>query len=165
MLRRHGARDLEDPHEFARCRLAIAHVVQRGFGRIRALPHAIGDQRVQARAFVHFVEVRQRRFPHRARGRCRRAFTGGRSTLFNSPSARSEAGARSFSPADTGCRCVAAEVVGDAQRRDVHLALFQDLGVGQLGFGIGTGGSACPCDPARRAPARASPSLVARMAA
>jgi hypothetical protein len=32
---------------------------------------------------------------------------------------------------------VAAEIVGDAQRRDVHLALLQNLRVGQVGLGSG----------------------------
>ena len=34
---------------------------------------------------------------------------------------------------------VAAEIVGDAQRGDVHLALFENLGVGQVGFGVAAG--------------------------
>jgi hypothetical protein len=34
---------------------------------------------------------------------------------------------------------VAAEIVGDAQRRDVHLALIEDLGVGEIGFGMRSG--------------------------
>ena len=145
MLGRHGARDLEDPHEFIgavhRVGLAIAHVVQRGFRRVsQRLPNAIGDQRVQARALVHFVEVRQRvilieHAPVAARAH-RRPVHVVQQAFGQVGSRRQVLQPLLILYADSG----AAKVVGDAQRRDVHLALFQGLRVGQLGLGIAAGG-------------------------
>ncbi len=95
--------------------------------------HAIGHQAVEAGAFVDFVEMRQRlAFVEHARSR-RGCVTGGRSALFSVPSTRSLAGSRSFSPCWYWMPIVcAAEVVGDAQRGDVHLALLVNLVVGQI---------------------------------
>ena len=65
MRRRGGAADEEHPHIFAhRARsipVAPANVVQRGFHRLPRGPlHAIREQRIEPRAFIHFVEVHQR---------------------------------------------------------------------------------------------------------
>ena len=99
-------------------------------------PDAIGDQRVQPGAFVHFVEVRQRAARHKARGRRRGVH---RRTVDVVQQAFHQVGCRRqvlqallILDADR----VAAEIVGDAQRGDVHLALIQDLRVGQVGFRI-----------------------------
>ena len=98
----HGAGDLEDPDEIvdavAAVVLAPAHIVQRGGGIEAASPStAVGDQRVEAGAFVHFVEMRQRRAGIQLLA-ASSANTGGRSALLSSPSTRSEAGTMSFRP-------------------------------------------------------------------
>ena len=65
MRRRSGAADEEHPHVFAHraglIPVAPANVVQRGFHRLPRGPlHAIREQRIQPRAFIHFIEVHQR---------------------------------------------------------------------------------------------------------
>ena len=63
VLRRRGAGNFEHPDELALSVglvfLAVAHVVQGGF-RVEAElpPDAIGDQRIETGAFVHFIEMR-----------------------------------------------------------------------------------------------------------
>jgi hypothetical protein len=58
--------------------------------------------------------------------------------LFSRPSARSEAGTRSFkSLLILNADGVAAELVGDAQGGDVHAALVENLRVGQIGGFVG----------------------------
>ena len=114
--------------------------MQRGFGRIaQRFPDAIGHQRVQAGAFVHFVEMRQRlalveHAPVAARAH--------RRPVHVVQQAFGQVGCRRqilqpllILDADG----VAAEVVGDAQRGDVHLALLEDLRVGQIGLRVAAG--------------------------
>ena len=98
-------------------------------------PQPIGDQAVQAGAFVHFVEVRHRLAGEQHAAGLRADFTGGRSTLFSRPSTRSLAGRKVLQAllvldADGG----AAELVGEPDGGDVHLALLQGLGFGQFGL-------------------------------
>ena len=97
--RRHGAGDLEDPHEVVAVLRAPAHVVQRG-RRIEAQrrPDAVRDERVDRGALVDLVEVRDRPARVQLARRRRAARTGGRSASLSSPSARSDAGAMSLRP-------------------------------------------------------------------
>ena len=77
--------------------LAPAHIVQGGCGiESHGAPHTVGDQGIEAGALVHFVEVRQRLAGIELAAILLK--TGGRSTLFSSPSTRSEAGTMSFNP-------------------------------------------------------------------
>ena len=60
MLRRRGAGNLENPNKLSAVLFAVAQIVQRGFGiETQLAPHAVGDQRIDACAFVDFIEVRQ----------------------------------------------------------------------------------------------------------
>ena len=73
MGRRSGAGDEEHPdvgvHTVAFVGLAPAQIVQRVFRRKTQLaPQFIRDQPVQAGAFVHFIEVRQRFTRRKAHG-------------------------------------------------------------------------------------------------
>ena len=111
--------------------------MQRRLGRVsQRLPNAIGDQRIQAGALVHFVEVRQRvifiqHAPVAARAH-RRPIDIVQQAFRQIGSRRQVLQTLLILDADG----VAAEVVGDAQGRDVHFALFQDLRLRQIGFGI-----------------------------
>ena len=116
--------------------VAPADVVQRVFDRLaHRLVDAVGHQAVEAGALVHLVEVRQRLARRRARACRRGCVTGGRSALLSVPSTRSLAGSRSFRPCWYWMPIVcAAEIVGDPHGGDVHLALREDLVVGQVGL-------------------------------
>ena len=72
--RRDRAGDLEDPHVVVAVRRAPAHVVEGG-RRVEAErgPDAVGDERVDRRALVDLVEVRDRPALVQDRGRRRRA--------------------------------------------------------------------------------------------
>ena len=124
--------------------------------------HAVGHQAVEPGALVDFVEVRQRLALRTDSRRPSRLRTGGRSALFSVPSTRSLAGSRSFSPCWYWMPMVAAEVVGDPHGGDVHLALLQDLLVGQIRCGVGPGGTSCPRSPSTGGRRRASSSLDLR---
>ncbi len=78
MGRRGRAADQKDPdiiaHRARTVPVAPAEVVQRVFDRLaERLVDAVGQQRVEAGAFVDFVEVRHRLRRRRARA-CRRGF-------------------------------------------------------------------------------------------
>ena len=144
MGRRNGAGDLEHPDELLAAvhwkRFAVADVVQRGLGTETELgPDAIGDQSVQAGALVHFVEMRQRtafvQHAAVAAGGNRRAVHIVEQAFRQVGGRRQVLQALLILDADH----VAAEIVGDAQSGDVHLALIQNLVVGEVGFGIGPG--------------------------
>ena len=145
MLRRHGAGDLEHPHEIAPVALAVPQVVQRRLGiEAERGPDAIRDQRVEPGALIHFVEVRQRpalikHAPVR-RSRDRRTIhiieqpfckIGRRREVFQS---------LLVLDADH----IASEFIGDPQRGDIHLALLENLIVGEIGFRRGAGEEAQP---------------------
>ena len=97
---------------------------------------AIGEQRVEAGAFVHFVEVR--RGPGRRRDRPsvravdRRAVDVVQQPLGEVGGGREVLQALLILDADR----VAAEFVGDSRRGDVHLALVEDLFQSELGLRI-----------------------------
>ncbi|MGX1676407.1 hypothetical protein [Streptomyces sp. NPDC055400] len=100
----------------------------------------MGDQRVDGHALVGFVEVRQRP----ALVQHARAVAAGHLRALDVVE-------QAFGQVGRGrevleallvldAHRVQAEVVGDPQRRDVHLQLFADLPVGQLGGLVGAGG-------------------------
>src|SRR5579862_5948541 len=61
VLGRRSAADLEHPHEFALVIFPVAHIVQRRFRIVAELgPDAIGEQRIQTGAFIHFIEMGKR---------------------------------------------------------------------------------------------------------
>ncbi len=138
-----GAADQQHPdvvrHRARLVEIAPAQIVQRVLDRLaHGLVDAIGHQPVQPRTFVDLVEMRQRlavvqhtaavaAADRRPVGVVQRAFdqVAGRQQILES---------LLVLDADR----VAAEIVGDAQRGDVHLALQQDLLVGQV-FPAGSG--------------------------
>ena len=142
MRRRRAAADEKDPDVItdgaAAVDVAPAQIVQRVFHRLaHRLMNAIGHQSVQPGAFIHFVEMRQRL-----------AFVQHAAAV--AAVDRRAIGIVQRSLDQVGCRQqilqsllvldadrVAAEIVGDPQGRDVHLALLVDLVVGQIGFFIG----------------------------
>ena len=138
MRRRRAAADLEHPDVILRraglIPIAPAQIVQRVFRRLlERLVNALGEQAVESGALVHFVEVRERlaveehalavaRFHRRTIGVVQRAFheiAGGQQVLQSLLVLNADA--------------VAAEVIGDAHGGDVHLALPENLRVGQIG--------------------------------
>ena len=134
-----GAGDLEDPDEVVFILLAPADVVEGGGGvEVHGGPDAIGEDEVEAAALVHFIEVRQRAagVEFLARG------VEGWRTVYIVEQAFDQVGrgdevleALLVLDADG----VAAELVGDAQGGDVHLALLEDLRVGEVGLLVGAG--------------------------
>ena len=108
-------------------------------GWLAGFVNAIGPQAVEARAFVDFVEMGQRlAFVQHARTVAagdRRPFGVVQHSL--DEITRGQKILKPLLILNADCR--AAEVVGDAQRSDVHLALQVDLIVGQMLVGIAAG--------------------------
>ena len=113
--------------------------MQRGLRVVAEMrPDAVGDQRIEPRALVHLVEVRQRLVlvEHAAfRVAHRRPVHVVEQALGEVGGWRQILQPLLILNADG----VAAELIGDAHRGDVHLALLQDLSVRQFGFGIEAG--------------------------
>jgi len=139
MRGRYRTGDHEGPHKVvhtvATVVLSPADVMQRG-RRVKAhrRPHPVGHQSVEGRAFVHLVKVRQR--PPRVQLLARSGIVDRRPfDVVEQPFRQVGSGnhvleALLVLDADG----VAAEVMGDPHRGDVHLALLQNLGVGQIGL-------------------------------
>ena len=144
VLRRHRAGDLEDPHEFL-VPLTWYASPQRtscsvfSGSKPSSRPDAVGDQPVEAGALVDFVEVRQRlalvEHAAVAASRHRRPVDVVQQALHQVRCRRQVLQALLILDADG----VAAEIVGDPHRRDVHLALLEDLIVGQVGLLVRAG--------------------------
>ena len=144
MGRRNRAADQEHPdvvlHRARLVPVAPADVVQGVFDRLaHRLVDAVGHQAVQAGALVDFVEMQHRlaleedslavaAFDRRAVGVVERAFDqiAGRQQVLQP---------LLILDADH----VAAEIVGDPHGGDVHLALHENLVVGQIGFLVRAG--------------------------
>ena len=111
-------------------------------------PDAIGEESVDAGAFVNFVEVRQRLAGVELLTRGvedRRAVDIVQQALDQVGSGGDVLEALLILDADG----VAAEVIGDAQGGDVHLALLENLRIGQVGLfgGAGDEGHAALIEP------------------
>jgi len=131
---RRGAADEQHPDIVAAVLLTPAQVVQGVLrGEAKLAPQAVGDEAVEAGAFVHLVEMRQRLALEEhapavgaAHGRAVRVVE------------------RALHEVAGGCEIlqpllvldadgVAAELVGQTQGGDVHFALLQHLRLGELG--------------------------------
>ena len=115
---------------------AIAHIVQGGFGRqAQRIPHPVGDQRVKRHAFIHFVEMRQRRAVIK---QFASAVLDRRAIDIVEQAFRQVGGGREIFQAllILDAHRVAAESIGDAQGRDIHFALLQHLRLGEVGLPV-----------------------------
>ena len=130
---RDGAGDLEDPHEAPVVVLAPAHVVQGGRGvQAHRLPQPVGHQRVDRHALVGLVEVRERLpVPQDARA-VARADRRALDVVHQALGQVGRGGEVLEALLVLDAHRVEAEVVGDAQRGDVHLVLPAQLGGREL---------------------------------
>ncbi len=126
MLRRRGARYLEHPHELPVVILAIPQIMQRIL-RIQShrRPHAIRDQSIDARALIHFIEMRQRttrvQLLARHRAKHRRPIH-----VIQQPLGQIRSRADILQPLLVlDPDRIAPEVIRDPHRRNIHPALLQ----------------------------------------
>ena len=141
---RRAARDEEDPHVVVNAVspvvFAPAEVVQGVFRRLtQSAPDPVGDQAVEARAFIHFIEMREG-FACVEHATVATRFDRGPVHVVENAFDQIRCRAQVFEAllvlnADGG----APKIIGDAEGRDVHLALRVDLIIGEFVIAICAG--------------------------